>query len=154
MTIIACRDGIMAADGLSMCNGVVLATNLKKIYWIEGRGSLVGCCGNSSCIARFMSRMASSSMDDNEIPGDLKIGESFGAIELRSDGKVWEWDNGLFAMDDVQEFYAIGSHFEFAMGAMAMGASAAEAVELTCEGTTRAGGDIQVRRISEHRLGG
>jgi hypothetical protein len=55
----------------------------------------------------------------------LKGGE---AIVLSADGKIWTFSNPTMWIHVDQPYYAIGSGMNFAMGAMASGASPYEAV--------------------------
>lgn len=56
------------------------------------------------------------------------LGDEFAALRLHADGRIEKYEGDLVPMVIQREFYAIGSGADYAMGAMARGASAEQAV--------------------------
>jgi hypothetical protein len=73
---------------------------------------------------------ARSAKGATELTGEL----NFRAMMIDEEGRVFLFDSSPWASGPIDcEFYAIGSGADFAMGAMAMGASAEEAVRIACQ---------------------
>lgn len=149
MTIICVRDGVMAADSMSVLGGhlrsTVVAggakiTRLRRHTW---EGSLVGCAGYTAIIHQFL-QWAEGNLDQR--PVDIPADE-FDILMLKPDGSLWRWDEKLRCYPLVDDFYAIGRPWEFAMGCMAAGCSAQQAVELSIKHSCSAGGAVQVEHL-------
>jgi hypothetical protein len=89
--------------------------------------------------------------DDEKPPlSELKL-DDFEAIIVGPDGYVALIDPVGFPMEIHNDFHAIGSGSYIAMGAMAAGASATDAVKYTMSLDTRCGGDIISHSISKRK---
>lgn len=137
MTTIAYRDGIMAADTLITSNGMVDGYHQKIAR--NAVGDLAGASGNSAKCCAFLAWFSGGEKHEppewDEETGNGLIVRCDGAVELymqhgRSDLRA--------------DFYAIGSGYQIAIGAMAAGASAKEAVAAAIKIDTCSGGEITV----------
>ncbi len=124
MTIIAYRDGVMAAD---TCFTDGFITSGVKLY--KKSGHIIGFCGDVAQALVFVDWFFNQKK--NRRP-DLASETGWEALVLNKDG-VTTWERSLrpIPMDD--EFYAIGSGSMLAMGAMEHGASASQAVAIACK---------------------
>jgi ATP-dependent protease HslVU (ClpYQ) peptidase subunit len=124
MTIIAYRDGLMAAD-TCVTDGFI--TSGMKLY--KKQGHIIGFCGDVSQALVFVDWFFNQKK--NRKP-DLASETGWEAMVLNVDG-VTTWDRSLrpIPMDD--HFYAIGSGATLAIGAMEFGATAREAVAIACK---------------------
>ena len=84
--------------------------------------SLIGCAGNSFECQRFFNEFISI----NSLP--FKPTSDFAAIIIDDDKKIWYMENLTYVHEITLPFFAIGSGAMIAMGAMAKGATAKEAV--------------------------
>ncbi len=126
MTTIAYRDGIMAADSRAYSGDKTPIGFKAKIHRLAD-GTLFGVSTTSVGGDQILRRWIEAGCP--VVAGDALKPESFMALMVKPDGTVWyannnlEWSGPLLA-----EFWAIGSGEHFALGALAHGASAEEAV--------------------------
>lgn len=141
MTTIAYRDGIMAADSLVTSNDVRRGA-VAKIgrFGVGIAGGIVGYAGWSGLLDTVVSWL------ENGAPADarptLHPDTSFSAIVVWPNGIVTILDKTFIRTDIDGEFFAEGSGNEFALGAMAMGAKARQAVEIAARFDIYTGGRI------------
>jgi ATP-dependent protease HslVU (ClpYQ) peptidase subunit len=138
MSTVAYRNGIMAADSAGWSGDTYMGTH-AKMRQVGTR--LVGCVGGLASIELFMEYMKKrtaaalqklkelehkTDQDSNQTTttSDLDLA----AICVDSDGSVSIWDNSLVPITVEADYYATGSGEEYALGAMAMGAAAEQAV--------------------------
>ena len=137
MTTIAYRDGVLAADTqVSRCgNDSGRTVKVRRI----GR-LLVGACGTTSLTQRFIGWIAGGMK--GPAPA-LRIDDSHACVvAVMPDGALVEW-NGDHPPDIIRApFAAWGSGADIALGAMAFGASAEEAVKAAASIDHATGGDI------------
>lgn len=124
MTTIAYRDGILACDS-GMVLGEVLVGKTQKAWAYKGH--IVTGCGDASDIFAFRDWFVRGMKGDCPDPN----GDGF-LILITPEGLVMEREKYGWVKKDCP-FYAWGSGFEIALGALAHGASAREAVEIACE---------------------
>ncbi len=124
MTIIAYRDGVLAADSC-VTDGFV--TRGMKLH--RKSGHIIGFCGDVAQALVFVDWFFNQKK--NRRP-DLASEAGWEAIVLNKDGAT-TWDRSLRPIPIDDQFYAIGSGASLAMGAMEYGASAAEAVAIACK---------------------
>ena len=133
MTTIAYRDRLLAGDTMVTCGGIRSGT-----YHKVGRtpdGHLFAGVGDSTLAERFVIWMQSRVGDPPsfEAKGDV-------LIHVTPDGCVREWWGSGWCQTEAP-FYSWGSGGEIALGAMAMGATAFEAVGVAAKFDTRTGGE-------------
>lgn len=143
MTIICYRDGVMASDSqLSDCG--VYVGDVKKIARASD-GTLAGCSGDRSNAYRFLQWVDAGMPDEFEVkPGNSGLV----ALLVKPDLTVWRAvdSGGFFPVD--AKFHAEGVGRHTAMGAMAAGATAEEAVAIAIQFEDGCGGAIQIERLS------
>jgi ATP-dependent protease HslVU (ClpYQ) peptidase subunit len=134
MTTIATDGETMAGDGLMTGNGAIFSTEEQKVRQLKD-GTLVGCCGNSYNAPAFIEWL-----EGGEKP---ELSEDFEALVLLPDGTCRGYDHKLRWIS-LPLPQATGSGQDFALGAMAVGASPEEAVKAACERSVNSGGKITV----------
>lgn len=135
MTVIVVRGGIMAAD-TAVWQGNIISGHTKKIYRLSD-GRLFGGTGALAVVKACVAWL-----EGGEKPSDEKE-DDFGGLILAHDGAS-RMDHKFRTYRSEGEFQAIGAHVEFLIGALLMGASAAQAVNLAIQRGDSAGGDVQV----------
>jgi ATP-dependent protease HslVU (ClpYQ) peptidase subunit len=126
MTIIAYRDGVMAAD-TCITDSAGFVTCGIKLH--KKQGHIIGFCGDVSQALVFVDWFFNQKK--NRKP-DINAETGWEAMVLNKNG-VTTWDRSLrpIPMDD--SFYAIGSGAGLAIGAMERDATAEEAVVVACK---------------------
>ena len=138
MTVIAYRNGLMAADTGARSNDLI-RTNAKKVYKCPVTGDLYGFAGNADSMAEFIDWVISETEEDYphikyqrrpSIGGNIEKFEShFIVLHVSADGKIVELLTAFGKEDFSKEPYcAIGAGAEVAIGAMYVGATATAAV--------------------------
>lgn len=153
MTTIAFRDGVMAADSQMTSNGNYYAT-VEKIKRLSC-GGLYACSGDADSRELFNlidTRTLLGQMPS--VPELLELELDANAIVILPNGKAYEVcvkhesdRKRAEALEMNAPFLATGSGWELAMGAMAMGASAKEAVKIACQFDVHSGGPIKTKKI-------
>ena len=133
MTVIAYRSGVMASD-----TKVGICANLKihqgdKVF--KRKGHLFGIAG-SDCPSNdnFLKWFFGNRDDMSEF--------EFEALVVVSDGCMFLIDQRGSEYPIDQEFFALGSGQEVAMGAMEMGATAVQAVEAAIRWAAQCEGEV------------
>lgn len=140
MTTIAYKDGVLAADTLATCNGY-LEGRQTKIARV-GK-ALVGAVGSTPMCNRFRGWVAAGMTGESPFEGK----DEGNGIVVTPDGVIVVWSHlGPWAVQD-RPYYALGSGEQIAVGAMAAGASAEEAVRIAMRHDTISGGDVMVLRV-------
>lgn len=146
MTIICYRDGVMAADTASVSNGLRMAT-VRKITRCDNGGLFAGAGTSVDC--RLVSEWVRAGFLPEHKPDLTRTDDGdFGGIYVAPDGVVYRLQVNLIPIESPAEFHADGYNLEFATGAMAAGASAERAVELTIQYGQNVGGPIQVEHLN------
>lgn len=122
MTTIA-WDGItLAGDKQTNLSGAPTLTTKVHAATRGGRNWLFGCAGNSGRCRGFW-HLATGEIDKLDLAG-VEI------LCVDDTGQLWYAEDGLDWIPIADKCWAIGSGRDFAMGAMAMGATAVEAVRI------------------------
>jgi ATP-dependent protease HslVU (ClpYQ) peptidase subunit len=139
MTTIAYRNGILAADSLITAgNRIATSVSATKIIRLSD-GRLLGHCGQM----RHMKPLVAFLEGRSERYPDMEKDAT--AIVVHVEGRV-ELHYGRHpdeALEEEAEFFAIGSGAELALGAMAVGVSAIEAVRAAIRFDTGSGGEVK-----------
>lgn len=130
MTTIVYRDGVMAADTLVTDAGSVRRGTARKIFR-TANGALVGVAGASGLTSRFV-QWIENGEPEAALPR-MPDGQQMSALVAYSDGSVAVFNETLLRQKVVAPFEAVGSGNEIALGALAMGARAEEAVLVACQ---------------------
>jgi len=144
VTVIAIKDGIIAADGASSANDRITHYT-AKIFAVkpEHGGGYVAASG----IWGLGQAAARQYAETGSFPSEKA--DQFNLHLLRPDGTTARCEDGCW-FDVDAPFMAGGSGADFAAGAMAAGASAAEAVRLTCQHMNFCGGPILTFSVVAH----
>ena len=124
MTTIAYRDGMLACDSGMTCDHIRVGKTEKA--W-EYKGFIITGCGYAADLYAFRDWFVRGMKGDCPEPredGTLVIITPDRSVLIREPAG---WIRGR------SSFYAWGSGFSLAIGAMAAGASAVRAVEIACE---------------------
>ncbi len=147
MTVIAYRAGVMAGDrAVTSGRGMLCGTRAKvartSAGWLVGAaGPLSGATGAVEWVeACFHS-------GDEFVPPRGKL-DGLDAIIVSPTGRVFYFDGRAFPTEVTGEYFAVGGGEEFAMGAMAVGADAIQAVQAACMLGAGLGGGIDVVRLT------
>lgn len=142
MTTIAYKDGILAADTLFSCMGTVAGYGPKIERTPSGR--LVGASGNATYIRRLL-KWAKTEKGD---PPLLKSTENGMGLIVELDGTVTELnEDGSYSLS--MPFHASGSGTVLAMGVMAQGGTAEEAIRIAIRYDLHTGGDVMTLQLSQ-----
>lgn len=144
MTVIAIKDGIIAADSASSANDRTTHYT-AKIFPVkpEHGGGYVAASG-----AWALGQAAARKYAETGVAPDEKA-DQFNLHLLRPDGTTARCEDGCW-FDVDAPFMAGGSGADFAAGAMAAGATAFEAVKLACEYMAFCGGPIRTFSVVTH----
>lgn len=136
MTTIAYRDGVFASDS-SITFDTVHVGSVTKLYAINGH--CIGSAGSRSEIVPFL-EWIKRGFPWEAVPifkEDKDAGFSAIVIDRKRLDKVqyfWLTDKGTLIADDIEAaYFAVGSGKHIALGAMAHGASAVDAVKCACK---------------------
>lgn len=116
----------------------------RKIFAVDD--TLVGVCGCLISAAKFVEWMRLGCPADDKPDFD---GE-FDALQVSQGRQITMWCNKLVPLEVGEPFVCLGSGGAFAAGAMAMGASPADAIEIAKRFDSGSGGDV----VSMHLGGG
>ena len=141
MTVIAYRDGVMAADDVIWDDHNHVIGRFPKILRLSD-GGLLGCNGNSSAIMRVRSWIDAGATE-SERPS-LRP-DSFGCIWVTPSGKVIRFNDDLVDQMTVAPFFTLSCKPGFTLGCLHAGASAEEAVRLTLAHTDAGGSENTVQ---------
>lgn len=142
MTTIAYRDGVLAADtrgtsGDTIINRVIKIAKVGKV--------LAGTCGTSSLAREFRAWLGAGAKGEppaNPHPANAEW--SYWALVVTPD-RVWQFqESGV--VEVLTPYTAMGSGRDFALGAMAHGATAEQAVRAAIAHDSASGGEITVLR--------
>lgn len=141
MTTIAYRDGIISTDGRVTAGGEIVASD--RVKKIARDGVSYYSSGDDNSIQALINCLSLGCDSDAQIEANALMVDG-GRVYIcgtEHDGKVFrcEIKHG--------EFRAIGSGREYAMGAMAAGCSAKEAVKVAATLDIYTGGKIRTHKV-------
>lgn len=147
MTVLAFKRGILAADS-GVVAGDVMVSTTRKIARSKS-GYIGGGAGAFSALTRFLQWLEALDGDIDDAPAfnpDVENENDFSAIIVAPNGAVFTMDDTGTISEVEAPFYAEGSGAEFALGAMAAGASAERAVKLTCGWHIKCRGPVVIEK--------
>ena len=128
MSVIAWDSNVIAADR----QGTVGGTPIVSPKLFAFKDMFFGCSGSAGNKFAFKCWIEKGAPDNNKPLITLLPDEGIGIILIK-DGRCWLYsDESLFPTEIREPFWATGTGADYAMGAMAMGANAIEAVEIAC----------------------
>lgn len=150
MTTIALRHGILASDSRAYSGGSTPIGFKQKIWQLDD-GTMFGISTVHPGLSEQVAAWIASGQDRDHLP---PVDPNFTAILVDPDGQVFiSIDSYFFTGPLTGEYFAIGSGDHYALGAMAMGAGAVEAVEIAMLHDAWTGGKVcsidQVHQLSE-----
>lgn len=143
MTVIAYKDGLLASDS-AISSDIVYIASMKKVIRTSA-GWLVGGCGDVVHVVRFLSWAEAGFKARSRPPPS----EDFAGMAIAPDGSLSLFEKDMMAFPVSAPFLAIGSGADLALGAMAHGASAAQAVEIAIQFCHGCKGPVQVCSLAE-----
>lgn len=149
MTTIVYRDGVLASDS-QVTAGDARKFRCEKLYRVEVQGveAIVGLAGGSFDGLAFLDWLVGELA---EPPQRLIDGEAdFTAVVLNKHG-LFEYDKWCRPDKVLETFYAVGSGAGPALGAMHMGATARQAVDVACRIDPFSGGKIVEMSLTRKR---
>jgi len=142
MTTIAARASTGEVAGDSMVSGDDSFYLVEKLR--RGENSIYGGCGDWDKLLKFYNSLESGA--------DLDSDTDVTVLELRSDG-IWIYESTIIPAKIKNDFWAIGTGANFAIAAMHLGLSPAEAVKLACLYDTSSHEPIDVMTLSGRKRG-
>jgi len=142
MTTIAARASTGEIAGESMVSGddsFYLTEKLRR-----GQESIYGGCGDWDKLLKFYNSLESGA--------DLDSDTDVTVLELRSDG-IWIYESTIIPAKIKNDFWAIGTGANFAIAAMHLGLTPAEAVKLACLYDTSSHEPVDVMYLSGRKRG-
>lgn len=139
MTTVAYKDGILAADRAISGAGHIGST--RKVFRRKLDGALVGWCGTVSVCQRWVDWFLTG---ERGAAPNLGTDEDSSSVVLvvRPNGDVEQHDRYGRAVYEAP-YYAIGSGGDYALGAMAFGATARQAVAAAMKHDHMTGSGVQ-----------
>lgn len=139
-TIAACfSKRQIAAD--SMCSGEAEHYLVEKLR--AGKTSIFGAAGDWDQILKFYQAIEKSGELDSECDIDV--------LELRDDG-IYVYSSCIIPSKIKNDFYAVGSGAAYAIAAMYLGKSPAEAVAIAALYDPGTGGPIDVMELPKKKV--
>ena len=142
MTVIVYRDGIIASDSQLVTRTWSCTMQFKKIGArdVDGKIYLYGATGETAYSAKFFDWVESDAFlawltDRSSSHPRLepaKADETAVGLLFHPDGVCTRWEGDAYPYDVTGPFFAFGTGDNAAMGALMMGASAVQAVEIAC----------------------
>jgi len=144
MTTIVYRDGILAADTAVFDRGTYCGQAIKITSAPSGlvAGS-AGCMGDAAALRDWVLDGAAGD------PPKWRDEDSEGIL-IQNGVVYWIGPGQKKIAYDAAPYIAIGSGFQVAMGALAMGASAERAVEIACDLDNRTRRPVTVLTVLTH----
>lgn len=144
MTTIAYRAGVLAADSLISYQSYTNGSRPK----ITTCGDFLVAMAGPARYRRPLEEWIMEGHPPDQVPKVLIDNEDkFNALIVDKDGLAHEFDNG-FLLPVFADYTAVGSGSLLALGAMAHGASAEEAVIAACLHDKSSGGPVSAMPIS------
>lgn len=144
MTTIAYRSGYLAADTLIAYPNITNGSREK----ISRCGNYLVAMAGATFIRDVLEEWVSKGCDSEEVPSVLlDHADKFTALIVDYSGRAHEFDNG-FLTPIFADYTAMGSGALLAMGAMAHGATSAQAVEAAAKHDKSTGGSVSVYHYS------
>jgi len=141
VTVIAFRQGILSADS-GVSDDIIICGAKQKVVRRKD-GALAAAAGDIHSIDSFFRWFqANFKRGQPEI-----LSDDFDAIVVRPDGSVTFYNQHLVPAQMDGEYFALGTGGDVALGAMAHGASAIDAVRAGIKHTTNCRGPIQALRL-------
>ena len=153
MTCIAWDGKTLAADRQATANGVLHSmTKIRKITKGKKRGWLIANAGAAATGGLLMDWFEAGA-DPKHFPYEYQKLDGYVAtlIAISPQGAIHKYEHLPLPIVFEDDFYSDGSGKDMAMGALAMGADAATAVQVACTYEAECGVGIDVVHLKEER---
>lgn len=142
MTVIAYRDGVIAADSLEVFNnkGVVWRSNSKKLYKLPS-GAVHGWAGESSACEKMAALLREADKTDCKLP-NVRL-KNIEGIFVDGRMNAFFFDGSWWYPLKKKDYMAVGAGYVPAFAAMDNGADAVTAVKTAIKRNAFCGGRIQ-----------
>jgi len=140
MTTIAARFSTKEIAADSMVSGDDSFYLVEKLR--RGKESIYGGCGDWDKLLKFYQSLEAGGDLDSEI--DVTV------LELRNDG-IWIYESTIIPAKIKNDFWAVGTGANYAIAAMHLGLSPAEAVALACQYDTSSSPPIDSMKLGRSR---
>jgi ATP-dependent protease HslVU (ClpYQ) peptidase subunit len=143
LTTVAYRDGVLAADSLATRHDVRIGSIAKLQRLPNGdRLALLGSVGEAMSLRGWYVKATVDGRADD--PGEVPASSNSALVVVKASGALLVFEDGNCHPAPDSPFHAWGSGEALALGALSMGASAAQAVAVAIERDVFSGGDVQV----------
>lgn len=151
MTTIVWRDGTLAADTRAYSGSPTPIGYKRKIF--EGPdGSLYGISTPQPGFSEQIAAWLMAPVDEKADTMPQMAEKGFQALEITPEGDVYYYCDSFHPSGPLMgPWFAIGSGEDYAVGALRMGATAEEAVEVGMEFDPWTGGDVVRLRLGAGR---
>lgn len=126
MTTAAYKDGVLVSDS-GMGSHSTYEGSVRKLFRSKSNGIVAG-CGDAVSLA-LIEEWAEQHNCDLDFLADIPERFDYSGLWIREDRSLWFFEKGVAFRFDAP-FAAIGSGRDIALGAMAAGASAEQAVTI------------------------
>ncbi len=139
MTTIAYRGGWMVSDSRAFSGERLPIGTKDKLFSLQD-GGCVGVSSSNPGVSERLVRWLDAGSPEKDYPLE---GANFVALLVSATGEVFYYKDSQFPSGPLKtDFFAIGTGAEYAMGAMAQGASAIDAVHIAIQLDVWSGGII------------
>lgn len=148
MTTITYRDGIMASDSRAFAGDALPIGRKQKAFRLES-GDLVGISTTVPGLGdSLIGWIVNDRCEPDRFPARFTEGKSWTILLVRSGGVFFCNDTAYLSGPLDAPYFAIGSGERYALGAMAMGASAERACEVGIDLDPWSDGPIQLLTVT------
>jgi len=147
MTTIAYKNGVLAFDSRVTTGSALTGATIKAKQF---KNVMAAGCGDVQAVHAFLDWVEAGYKQEEKSKFAIDVlaameGMEFEGILIdRKTRKLYFFGNAFYPFEITAPFYAIGSGSHFAMGAMAMGASAHKAVKVASTLDTATGGQVHM----------
>lgn len=156
MTVIVYKNGVLASDGRLTEENAIFTNSAQKVFRLKD-GGLLGSAGDADDheLLTLLNRLKGKLPTHKQL---ASLEFEFSAIWVKPDKTVYvleanrekeleKYISAIFPIKD--SFVAVGTGSPWALGALAMGASAEQAVKVAIKFDNNCGGNVQVLKLNE-----
>lgn len=143
MTTLVYRDGILAADRI-MLQGSIKCAEFSKIAKAPN-GAIGGAAGDLKGVRKFLDWIQAGAT------GVPPVSSKAEGYVIFTSERLFSWDGVPTLTEVFAPFLAVGSGWEVALGALAMGADARRAVEIAAQFDANSGGGIDILTLEREQ---
>jgi ATP-dependent protease HslVU (ClpYQ) peptidase subunit len=140
MTTVAYTKGVLAFDSKASSGG-------QHAGWVmKGKKTnkyLIAACGSCEDIQAFMDWMESGGKQEDKKTYGLDRDVDINALVIDKKTRVYQYEGRLYPYVIEADIHALGSGREYAIGAMAAGSSAQQAVRIASKYDSGTGGAVK-----------